>query len=55
MDENDISPEELDRRADYLRTVGVSDGPLRPWAELSEDERNYFREIAKGNAGASLG
>jgi hypothetical protein len=41
--------------ADYLRTVGEPDEPLTPWAELSDDERNYFREIAKGNAGASLG
>jgi hypothetical protein len=51
----DVSAEELDRQADYLRSVGEPDRPVKPWAELSEAERGFFREIARGNAGAALG
>jgi hypothetical protein len=50
-----LSQEELDRQADYLRSVGEPEAPRIPWPDLPEFMKNYWRELARGNAGAALG
>lgn len=48
--------EVTERRAQELYAAAREDFEVQlPWADLPDVQRNYWREIAKGNAGASMG